>query len=66
VEALALLTVRTMKRGAAMLEKIPGKARPESALGTFIRTFDPNVPGYVFWLIMLALISFQLGVVSVR
>lgn len=49
-----------------MLEKIPGKARPESALGSFIRTFDPNVPGYVFWLVMLALISFQLGVVGVR
>ena len=49
-----------------MLEKIPGKARPKSALGSFIRKFDPNVPGYVFWLVMLALISFQLGVVGVR
>jgi hypothetical protein len=26
----------------------PGKARQESGLGRFIRTFDPDVPGYVF------------------
>jgi hypothetical protein len=56
----------TIKRGAVMLEKTPGKARQESDLGSFIRTFDPDVPGFVFWLAMLALIAFELGVLHVR
>jgi hypothetical protein len=44
-----------------MLEKTPGEARQESGLGKFIRTFDPDVPGYVFWLIMLVLIGVPSG-----
>jgi hypothetical protein len=32
----------------------------------FLATFDPDVPGYVFWLVMLVMISFQLVVVGVR
>ena len=31
-----------------------------------IRTFDPEVPGYVFWLVMLGLISFHQLVLHVR
>ena len=31
-----------------------------------IKTFDPEVPGYVFWLVMLALISFHQLVLHVR
>jgi hypothetical protein len=49
-----------------MLEKTPGEARQESGLGKLIRTFDPDVPGYVFWLIMLVLIGFHQGVLHVR
>jgi hypothetical protein len=30
----------------------------------FLATFDPDVPGYVFWLVMLGLISFQLLLVG--
>jgi hypothetical protein len=65
-EALALDTVMTTTAGAVMLEKTPGQARQESGLGKFIRTFDPDVPGYVFWLIMLVLIGFHRGVLHVR
>jgi hypothetical protein len=49
-----------------MLERTPGEARQESGLKNFIRTFDPDVPGYVFWLTMLALIVFHQGVLHVR
>ena len=51
-------------RGAAMLQKTP--AEPENGLNSFIRTFDPDVPGYVFWLVMLALITFHQLVLHVR
>jgi hypothetical protein len=30
----------------------------ETGIRRIIRTFDPDVPGYVFWVVMLALISF--------
>lgn len=51
-----------------MLQKTtPEKGPPqESGLSRFIRTFDPDVPGYVFWLIMLVLIGFHQGVLHVR
>ena len=41
---------------------------PEKAhqKGEFIRTFDPDVPGHIFWLVMLALISFHQLVLHVR
>jgi hypothetical protein len=31
----------------------------ETGIRRIIRTFDPDIPGYVFWLVMLGLISFQ-------
>jgi hypothetical protein len=49
-----------------MLQRTPGPARQEPALRHFIRTFDPDVPGYVFWLVMLALVAFHQGVLHVR
>jgi hypothetical protein len=39
-----------------MLQKTP--AEQEHGLSSIIRTFDPDVPGYVFWLVMLMLITF--------
>ena len=47
-----------------MLQKTP--AEPEHGLSSILRTFDPDVPGYVFWLTMLALIGFHQGVLHVR
>jgi len=47
-----------------MLQKTP--AETENGLSSVIRTFDPDVPGYVFWLVMLALISFHQLVLHVR
>ena len=41
-------------------------APQETGIGRIIRTFDPDVPGYVFWLVMLGLISFQQLVLHVR
>ena len=41
-------------------------AKEETGLSRFIRTFDPDVPGYVFWLIMLVLIVIHQGVFHVR
>jgi hypothetical protein len=38
-----------------MLQKTP--AEQENGLSSIIRTFDPDVPGYVFWLVMLMLIN---------
>jgi hypothetical protein len=38
----------------------------ETGIRRIIRTFDPDVPGYVFWLVMLALISFHQLVLHVR
>ena len=40
-----------------MLQKTP--AEPENGVSRIIRTFDPDVPGYVFWLVMLMLITFH-------
>jgi hypothetical protein len=47
-----------------MLQKT--QAEPESGLSSIIRTFDPDVPGYVFWLVMLMLITFHQLVLHVR
>ena len=47
-----------------MLQKTP--AETENGPNSFIRTFDPDVPGYVFWLVMLVLISFHQLVLHVR
>ena len=41
-------------------------APQETGIRRIIRTFDPDVPGYVFWLVMLGLIGFQLLVVGSR
>ena len=38
----------------------------ETGVGRVIRTFDPDVPGYVFWLVMLMLITFHQLVLHVR
>jgi hypothetical protein len=40
--------------------------RQETGLRSIIATFDPIVPGYVFWLVMLVLISFHQLVLHVR
>jgi hypothetical protein len=48
-----------------MLKPTDNKLRENQEAG-FLATFDPPVPGYVFWLVMLGLISFQLLVVGVR
>ena len=47
-----------------MLQKTP--AEQENGLSSIIRTFDPDVPGYVFWLVMLMLLSFDQVVLRVR
>jgi len=41
-------------------------AAPEAGISKLIKTFDPTVPGYVFWLVMLAIISFHQLVLHVR
>jgi hypothetical protein len=47
-----------------MLQRTP--ANQKNGLRHMIQTFDPEVPGYVFWLAMLALLFFQQGVFHVR
>ena len=47
-----------------MLQRTP--ANQKNGLRHIIQTFDPEVPGYVFWLIMLVLIGFHQGVLHVR
>jgi hypothetical protein len=47
-----------------MLQKTP--AEQENGLSSIIRTFDPDVPSYVFWLVMLMLITFHQLVLHVR
>jgi hypothetical protein len=47
-----------------MLQRTP--ANQENRLRHLVQTFDPDVPGYVFWLAMLALIFFHQGVLHVR
>jgi hypothetical protein len=42
------------------------KALQQKQETCFLGTFDPDVPGYVFWLVMLGLIGFQLLVAGVR
>ena len=42
-----------------MLEPID-KAPQENQKTRFLATFDPDVPAWVFWLVMFGLISFQL------
>jgi len=36
----------------------------ENQKAGFLATFDPDVPGYVFWLVMLLMISLQLLLVG--
>ena len=48
-----------------MLKPTDNKLRENKETG-FLATFDPDVPGYVFWLVMLGLISFQLLVAGIR
>ena len=40
------------------------KATQENRKTGFLATFDPDVPVYVFWLVMLVMISFQLLLVG--
>ena len=47
-----------------MLQNTP--AEQENGLSSIIRTFDPDVPGYVFWLVMLMIITFHQLVLHVR
>jgi hypothetical protein len=42
-----------------MLKPTDNKPRESHETG-FLATFDPDVPGWVFWLVMFALISAQL------
>ena len=52
-----------------MLQRTPRDAlqeNQETGIRRIIRTFDPDIPGYVFWLVMFGLISFQLLVLGVR
>ena len=48
-----------------MLKPTDDKLQENQKTG-FLATFDPDVPGYVFWLVMLGLIGFQLLVVGSR
>ena len=47
-----------------MLKPTDNALRENQETGFGTRTFDPDVPGYVFWLVMLGLIGFQLLVVG--
>jgi len=52
-----------------MLEQTAREAfqeNQETGIRRIIRTFDPEVPGYVFWLVMLGVIGFHQLVLHVR
>jgi hypothetical protein len=49
-----------------MLQTTPKQERQTQRDASFLSTFDPEVPGYVFWLVMLVLISFHQLVLHVR
>ena len=42
-----------------MLKPTDDKLQENQKTG-FLATFDPDVPGWVFWLVMFGLMSFQL------
>lgn len=42
------------------------RLKQENGLRRIIQTFDPDVPGYVFWTAMLMLITFHQLVLHVR
>jgi hypothetical protein len=46
-----------------MLKPSDNKPQENHETG-FLATFDPDVPGYVFWLVMLVMISAQLLLVG--
>jgi hypothetical protein len=46
-----------------MLKPTDNKPQENQETG-FLATFDPDVPGYVFWLVMLVMISLQLLLVG--
>ena len=48
-----------------MLKTTDNKPQENQETG-FLATFDPDVPGYVFWLVMLGMISFHQLVLHVR
>ena len=56
-------TDRLHNKEAAM-PKPTDKAPHENQKTGFLATFDPDVPGYVFWLVMLVMISLQLLLVG--
>jgi hypothetical protein len=56
-------TDRLHNKEAAMPEPTD-KAPQENQKTGFLATFDPDVPGYVFWLVMLVMISLQLLLVG--
>jgi hypothetical protein len=52
-----------------MLKRTPPEALQEdqeTGIRRMIRTFDPDVPGYVFWFVMFGLLSFHQLVLHVR
>jgi hypothetical protein len=53
-----------------MLQKTPAHqkapAERENRLRSIVQTFDPDVPGYVFWLVMLMIVGFHQLVLHVR
>jgi hypothetical protein len=46
-----------------MLEPTDNKPQENQKTG-FLATFDPDVPSWVFWLVMLVMISLQLLLVG--
>ena len=66
---IPVVTTVEPREEAAMLQRTPRDAlqeNQETGIRRIIRTFDPEVPGYVFWLVMLGVISFHQLVLHVR
>jgi hypothetical protein len=49
-----------------MLQTTPKQELKAHQDAGFLKTFDPDVPGYVFWLVMLIMIAFHQLVLHVR
>jgi hypothetical protein len=49
-----------------MLQTTPKEELKAHQTAAIIKTFDPDVPGYVFWLVMLMIIAFHQLVLHVR
>jgi hypothetical protein len=49
-----------------MLQTTPKQERQTHRDASLLSTFDPDVPGWLFWLVMLAIIAFHQLVLHVR